>query len=76
MAKLTEKTIGLIRFVSAADRHDLVQKLGQIEYEAECALSEICDRCCRYPFEIEDQEDLNAICEDCAVTKLAELIGV
>ena len=78
MAKLTEKGQpgGLIRFVSMADRHDLVQKLGEIEHEAGGIFDQVCDRFCRYPYETEDQEDLNNICKNCPLTRLADLIGV
>ena len=67
---------GLIRFVSTADRHDLVQKLGEIEHEAGGIFDQVCDRFCRYPYETEDQEDLNNICKNCPLTRLADLIGV
>lgn len=78
MAKLTEKGQpgGLIKFVSMADRYDLVQKLGEIEHEAEGVLGQTCDRFCRYPYETKDQEDLNIICDHCPLNRLADLIGV
>ena len=78
MARLTEKgqPAGLIRFVSMAERYDLVQKLGKIEHEAEDVFSRVCDCYCRHPYEVEDQEDLDDICKSCPVTRLADLIGV
>lgn len=32
--------------------------------------SEICDKYCRYPYEVKTEEDLYEICEDCPVNKL------
>lgn len=77
MAKLTEKGQpgGLIKFVSMADRHDLVQKLGEIEHEAGGALDQICDRCCKW-YAAEDKREISHRCKNCPVTRLADLIGV
>lgn len=34
----------------------------------------VCDKQCRYPLEIEDQEELDAICESCLVNACVERI--
>lgn len=88
MEKLTSKLrtramsqeLGL-RFLmnKAADRLDMTEKshqeLARITSGADELLNEMCDRCCRYPDEL-NQEDLDEVCLQCPVTKLAELIGV
>lgn len=45
------------------------------ELEAEDLISEICDKYCRHPYELE-QEELDEACSQCPVTKLAKLIGI
>ena len=70
-----------LRFImnKAADRLDMMetshQELARITTGADELLNEMCDRCCRYPDEL-NQEDLDEVCLQCPVTKLAELIGV
>ena len=32
--------------------------------------SEICDKYCKYPFEVEDEADLDKICENCPLERL------
>jgi len=35
---------------------------------------EFCDRYCKYPFICSKQDDLDAICEECPMNKLFELL--
>ena len=44
--------------------------LQQVEQAKEEAKAEICDNYCRFPFNTEDQEELNAICADCPLSNL------
>ena len=32
--------------------------------------SEICDKYCKYPYEVEDEADLDKICENCPLERL------
>lgn len=75
--RLTRQTSpeNLIQYVSHAERYDLVQKLGAIEHRSEGLINRTCDHICRFPYEA-DQEELDDICKECPITKLAELIGV
>lgn len=63
----------------AADQLDAAKeeqlRLAAIYTGSEDLISEICDKCCRHPYEL-DQDDLDEACSQCPVTKLAELIGI
>jgi hypothetical protein len=78
MGKLTRRTPpeNIIRYVTTAERYDLVQKLGAIEHQAEDLITRVCDNCCRHPYEIQDQTEMDDKCAGCAMTRLAELIGI
>ena len=70
------KTCG---WYSTSKKEDLVNKLGPIEHEAEEILEQICEKRCTFrrpPLMPENQEDMDAICEDCPMNRLAQLIGV
>lgn len=77
MERMThERCSGIKRgYWSAKTKEEVVQKLGAIEHRADDLLGKICDYGCRFPYEA-DQEELDGICQECPVTKLAELIGV
>ena len=63
---------------SPAKKQDLTDKLGPIEHEAEALISRMCDGYCVKAAKPDGltQEDLDRICADCPMTRLAELIGV
>ena len=68
-----------IGWYSQYKKEDLVNKLGPIEHEAEGILEQICEKRCAFrrpPLLPENQEDMDAICEDCPMNRLAQLIGV
>lgn len=68
------KDPGCFQYGSLASRQELVEKLGRIEHESSCRLSQICDRCNRLIGRTEDESE--EICDECGVTKLAGLIGL
>lgn len=75
LTKKGEKT----GWYSMYKKEDLVNKLGPIEHEAEEILEQICEKRCAFrrpPLLPENQEDMDAICEDCPMNRLAQLIGV
>lgn len=57
-------------------KEEVVQKLGAIEHRAEELIGQVCDECCRYPQEAQDQGEMDERCAGCAMTRLAELIGL
>lgn len=65
----------VVKYRTEADCEALTQKLGTIEYRSEDLINRACDHICRFPGEA-DPDELPGICEECPVTKLAELIGV
>ena len=88
MSKITEKLreqamgqqLGLRNLMNRAAAYiELLEaervKLATIARGSDALLDEMCDRCCRYPDEL-NREDLDEVCLQCPVTKLAELIGV
>lgn len=75
MAKMTKRSLSLTDgFVSDYGKREIVQKLGYIEHRGVELVSDVCDHCCRYPAEA-DNDELKTICEACPVTRLMELIG-
>lgn len=78
MEKLTSVRCNGIRsgYWSPKTKEEVVQKLGVIEHRAAELISQVCDGCCRYPYEITDQAETDDKCAGCAMTRLAELIGV
>lgn len=74
MARLTKRSIGLTDgYISGHKRDELIQKLGQIEYQAEDLIGQICDRYCRHREEAREL-GLEFICENCPMTQLMEMI--
>ena len=68
-----------IGWYSRYKKEDLVNKLGPIEHEAEEILEQICEKRCAFrrpPLLPESQDDMDTICEDCPMNRLAQLIGV
>ncbi|MBE6959854.1 MAG: hypothetical protein E7448_03920 [Ruminococcaceae bacterium] len=62
------------RYFSPAPKEAVVQKLGAIEHKSEELIEEICDKC---HWLIDTQsENMQKICEQCPLKKLAALIGV
>ena len=75
---LTKKS-GKTGWYSMYKKEDLVNKLGPIEHEAGEILEQICEKRCAFrrpTLLTENQEDMDAICEDCPMNRLAQLIGV
>lgn len=70
------KDPGYFKYGSLASNQELVEKLGQIEHRSEALIGEICDYCCMNPLGVKTQEELDAICERCPATKLANMIGL
>lgn len=77
MLKLTGERVNGIKsgYWSAKNRETIVQKLGAVEHQSGKLLEQVCDKCCRHPFELE-QDELDSVCAGCPVTQLAELIGI
>lgn len=74
MARLTmERGSGREAFMSSATRKQLIQKLGRIEESGEELIGMICDGCCRFPRE-KDEEELENICAGCPASRLMELM--
>lgn len=44
-------------------------QLKDMQYKAEDAAAHVCDKLCRYPREIMEQEELDEICERCPVSE-------
>lgn len=78
MEKLTSERRNGIKtgYWSPKNKEEVVQKLGAIEHYAGDLITQVCDGCCRHPYEIEDREEMDGKCVGCAMSRLAELIGV
>lgn len=50
-------------------------QLKGLQYKAEDAAAHVCDKLCRYPREIMDQEELDEICEGCLVSGAMQHAG-
>lgn len=44
-------------------------QLRNLQYKAEDTATHICDKLCRYPREVMEQEELDEICERCPVSR-------
>lgn len=42
-------------------------QLKDLQYKVEDVAAHVCDNLCRYPWEITEQEELDAVCEGCPV---------
>lgn len=78
MEKLTSERCNGIKsgYWSSKTKEEVVQKLGTIEHRAGDLITQVCDDCCRHPYETQDQTEMDEKCAGCAMTRLAELIGV
>lgn len=75
MPRLTRRSSGLgDGFASDHKRDDLIQKLGQMEYQDEDLIGQICDHYCRHREEA-NELGLEFICENCPMRTLMEMIG-
>lgn len=50
-------------------------QLKDLQYKAEDTAAHICDKLCRYPREIMEQEELDEICEGCPVSGGGQHVG-
>lgn len=78
MEKLTSERCNGIKhgYWSPKTKEEVVQKLGTIEHRAEDLIVQVCDDCCRHLYEVRDQTEMDEKCAGCALTRLAELIGI
>ena len=76
MSKLTSERVNGIKtgYWSPSKKDDLVQRLGRIEHESPRLIEQICDDCCKHPFEM-GQEELDERCQVCPLEILERLIG-
>lgn len=76
MARLTCERMNGIKsgYWSPVKKDELVQKLGAIEDKSETLISNLCDNYCKYPKQMQNQADLDEICERCPMPKLVGLI--
>lgn len=75
MSLLTKRSKGLgDGFSSGYNRYELIGKLGAIEYTAQACITEICDNVCKHRVLVDDQQDLDNMCEICPLNRLRELI--
>lgn len=75
MSKLTHERVNGIKtgYWSMSKKDELVQRLGQIEARSAGLIGQICDRCCRFPSELK-QDELDKICETCPANFLYKLV--
>lgn len=50
-------------------------QLKDLQYKAEDAAAYVCDKLCRYPREVMEQEELDEICEGCPVSGSRQHVG-
>lgn len=48
-------------------------RISNLQYEVEDKVAYICDKLCRYPREITEQEELDEVCEECPVNAYAKV---
>lgn len=67
---------GYFKYGSVAANQELIEKLGAIEHQSEDLIGNICNHYCCKIAAAGNEEELQAICERCPVTKLDDLIGL
>lgn len=46
-----------------------------LEQELEAMRQVFCDKYCKYPYICESEEEIDGICEECPLNKLAEVVN-